>query len=253
MAQLTLNQIKARLETLALSHRQLNSFYFGSPEEFDANGEIVYAACFATLLPGSIDRTEHAQRFTFRVYFVDLVPEATKTETNETEALSDMYSVAADFMAMLNYTEYQDDWWVEPVTPQTPIEEGMSDMVAGCFIDVQINTEYLADRCQVPADDVTFENAFDMARTRLLTYTGTGAEGSSFSPAGLAGKIVLAVYRAGAYKRVITTAPTDSDKIQVVGTDLGDRKGIQSTTGVVALQTDDALVSGEILDFLIWE
>ena len=163
---LTLNQIKARLETLALSHRQINSFYFGDVPEFDANGEIVYAACFATLLPGAIDRNEHAQRYTFRVYFVDLVPEVTKSEENETEVLSDMYSVAADFMAMLNYTDYQDDWWIEPVTPRTPIEEGMNDLVAGCYIDIQINTEYLVDRCQVPATDVTFENDFDMARTR---------------------------------------------------------------------------------------
>lgn len=250
---LTLNQIKARLEALALSHLQINSFYFGDIPEFDANGEVVYAACFATLQSGSIDRNEHAQRFTFRIFFVDLVPESTESETNETEVLSDMHAVAADFMAMLNYTEYQDDWWIDPVIPSTPIEEGMNDLVAGCYIDVVINTEYAADRCQVPATDVTFETDFDMARTRLLTYTGGDSLDSSFTVTGLAGKIVLGVYRAGQYKRAITTVPTDSDKIQVVGTDLGDRKGINSTTGVVSLSSGDALMNGEILDFLIWE
>lgn len=249
---LTLNQITARLKTLALSHLQINSFYFGDIPEFDANGEIAYAACFATLLPGSIDRNEHSQRYTFRIYFVDLVPEVTKSEKNETEVLSDMYSVAADFMAMLNYTDYQDDWWIEPVTPQTPIEEGMNDLVAGCYIDVQINTDYLVDRCQVPAD-VTFETDFDMARTRILTYTGTGSEGDSFTVTDLAGKIVLAVFRAGNYRRGITTLPTTSDSIRVVGTDLGDRKGILSSTGAVGLQEGDALVNGEFLDFLLYE
>jgi len=79
------------------------------------------------------------------------VPESTNTEGNETEVLSDMFSVAADFMAMLNFTDYQADWWIEPVTPVTEIEEGLNDLVAGCYIDVVINTEYAADRCQVPA------------------------------------------------------------------------------------------------------
>lgn len=250
---MTLNEVISRVRTLALSHKQINSFYFGTVPEFDANGEIDYAACFLEIQPGIINRAERTQRYTFRVYFVDLVPEVTKSEENETEVLSDMYSVAADFMAMLNYTDYQDDWWIEPVTPQTPVEESLGDLVAGCYLDIGVNTEYDANRCQVPADDVTFETDFDMARTRLLTYTGTGSEGSSFSPTGLAGKIVLAVFRAGNYRRASVTLPTTSDTIQVVGTDLGDRKGILSTTGAVGLQTGDALVNGEIIDVLIWE
>lgn len=250
---MTLNQIIARVRTLALSHLQINSFYFGALPEFDANGEINYAGCFLEQRPGSINRAERTQQFNFRVYFLDLVPESTNSEENETDVMSDMHSVAADFMAMLNYTEYQDDWWIEDGSSVVPVEEGLSDLVAGCYMDFTINTEYAADRCQVPATDVTFENDFDMARTRILTYTGTGSEGSTFSPALLAGKIVLSVFRAGSYKRPITTLPTDSDKIQVVGTDLGDRKGILSTTGAVAMQTGDGLLSGEVLDFLIYE
>jgi hypothetical protein len=92
-----------------------------------------------------------------------------------------------------------------------------------------------------------------MARTRILTYTGTGGEGDTFTVTNLAGKVVLAVYRAGFYKRAIVDIPTDSDKIQVTGTDLGSSKGILSTTGGIKLQTGDALVPGEILDFIIWE
>ena len=250
---MTLNEVISQLRTLALSHKQINSFYFGTVPEFDANGEIDYAACFLEIQPGIINRAERTQRFNFRVYFVDLVPEATDTEENETEVLSDMHSVAADFMAMLNAFDYQDDWWIDDSSPVTPVEESLGDLVAGCYLDIGVNTEYDANRCQVPADDVTFETDFDMARTRILTYTGTGSEGSSFSPTGLAGKIVLAVFRAGNYLRGTTTLPTTSDTIQVVGTDLGDRKGILSTTGAVGLQTGDALVNGEILDFLIYE
>lgn len=250
---LTLNQVVSRIRTLALSHLQLRSFYFGDVPEFDANGEIVYAACFLQQLPGSIDRVEHLQRFVFRMHLVDLVPESTRSEENETEVLSDMHSVAADMVAMLMDSATQFDWVIKEVTPAAPVTEGLNDLVAGVSLDIEVAVDFLADRCWVPADDVTFEEDFDMARTRILTYTGTGLEGSSFTPTDLAGKNVLAAYRAGFYKRIITSVPTDTERIQIVGTDLGTRKGILSTTGAVSLQVGDSLVNGEILDFIIYE
>lgn len=248
---LTLNQIVSRMKSLALSHKQIRTTYFGDPHEFEYNGDVDYAACFIQQLTGSINRTEHLQKFVFRVYFLDRVGVSEDTEGNETEVLSDMSSVAADFVAMLSYFEYEHDMPVEPVSIVESITEVGGDMTAGVFMEVSIGVDYLADRCQVPADDVTFETDFDMARTKILTYTGTGSEGDSFTVSGLAGKIVLATYRAGSYKRGIVTLPTDSDKIKITGTDLGSNKGILAT-GVVGLETGDALTGGEILDFLIW-
>lgn len=250
---LTLNQTIARIRTLALSHLQINSFYFGALPEFDTNGEINYAACFLEQRPGSIDRSERKQSFNFRIYFLDLVPESTNSEENETDVLSDMHSVAADFMAMLNYSEYQDDWWIEDGSSLVPVDETLNDLVAGVYMEFTVNTEYAADRCQIPTGSVIFENDIDMARTKILSYTGTGSEGNSFSVTNLSGKVVMTVYRATDYKRAIVTVPTDTDKIQIVGTDLGDRKGILSTTGFVGLVVGDSLISGEILDFLIYE
>lgn len=250
---LTLNQIVARIRSLALSHKQLNSFYFGEVPEFDANSDIDYPACFLELLPGGLNDDERIDRFNFRFYFLDRVLVAEDTEGNETEVLSDMRSVAVDMKAMLKYFGYQDDWMIDAASSISPLTETLGDMVGGCFMEVGITVDNLLDRCQVPATDVTFETDFDMARTRILTYDGTGVEGSSFTVTNLAGKIVMAVYRAGTYKRAITTLPTDSDKIKVTGTDLGDRKGILSNTGNVALQTNDALIEGEVLDFIIYE
>lgn len=192
----SLNQIVDRLRVLSLSHKQLNSFYFGDPHEFTFNGEIEYGACFLELLPGSTSRSTKFKNFSFRAYFLDRVGVSEDTEENETEVLS--------------------------------------------------------DRCQVHADDVTFETDFDMARTKIIPYTGGGSETSTITVSGLAGKIVLAVYRAGDYKRIITTVPTDSDKVKVTGTDLGSYKGILSTDGTIVLQAGDALVSGEVLDVLVW-
>lgn len=249
---MTLNQVHDRLRSLALSHHQVNDFYFGDPWEFEANSDINYPCVFVQLTPGSFNRDQRQLRYNCKLYFLDQVSVAEDAEGNETEVLSDMYQVAGDFLAMLNYTGYQDDWDIEAAVAAEPRTEQLNDLVAGVSIDIGINTLYQADRCQVPAEDVTFESEFDMARTKILTYTATGLEGDSFTVSGLSGKTVLAVYRGGFYKRAITTTPTDFDSIKVVGTNLGSNRGISSTTGAVGLVSGDSPVANEIIDFLIW-
>jgi len=250
---ISLNQLVSRLRSLAMAHKKIRFFYFGDPHEFTFNGDVTYAACFIELLPGSNNSDTKLKTFNIRAYFLDLVGVSEKTEQNETEVLSDMSLIADDYVGVLRAAEYQDDWEVSASSSFTPHTEFLEDMVAGVSIEIGIEVEFLSDRCQVPMDDVTFEEDFDMARTRILTYTGTGSEGDSFTVTGLAGKIVLAVYRAGMYKRAIVTTPTDADKIKVTGTDLGNRKGILSSSGNVELQSGDGLINGEVLDFILWE
>ncbi len=250
---LTLNQIVNRIRTLSLSHKQVRSFYFGEIPEFDANGDISYPGVFCEQQPGSVNRVDKLKRFNFRLYFLDLVNVSEGTEGNETEVLSDMTSVADDFLSMLMAFDYQEDWIIADSSSITPVTESLGDMVAGVVLDVGISVEFLADRCQVPADDVEFETDFEMARTRILTYTGTGLEGESFTVTGLAGKNVIAVFRAGQYKRPVVTGPSTDDTIKVTGTDLGSRKGILSSTGNAQLMSGDFLSVNEQLDFLIYE
>lgn len=249
---LTLNQVISRIRTLSLSHSQINDFYFGDVPEFDANGDLSYPAVLLEQQPGNIDRVNRLQTFSFRAYLLDRVLVSEDTEGNEQEVLSDMSSVAADLLAMLMYYENEDVFIISQVSPVSSVTEQMGDMVAGVVVDFTVSVEFLIDRCQVPAEDVTFETDFDMARTKILTYTATGSDGESFTVTGLSGKNVLAVYRAGGYKRIITTTPTDTDKIRITGTDLGSNKGILSSDGNVRLSAGDYLVDGEVLDFLIW-
>lgn len=251
MAALSLNQIANRIRSLSLSHHQINSFYFGDVPEFDANGDIVYPGCFLEILPGSIDRAAKQKRFNFRIYFLDLVKVADETEENETEVLSDMDQVAGDILALLNKPEYEFDWTIVENTPISTVTESLGDMVAGVFMEIGIIVDYLADSCQVPSNDVDFINDFDMARTKIYTYNGTGSEGASFAVAALSGKHILAVYRADSYKRAVAVAPADAGKIQVGTVDLGSDKGILGD-GAVRLQTNDGLMNGEKLDFLYY-
>lgn len=253
MATLTLNQVRDRMRSLALSHKQIKWFYFGDPWEFDQQEKTIdYPACFVESLPGVVDRINRVQRFNFKVYLLDLVKVVQDTEGNETEVLSDMSSVAADYLSMLMAPAYQFSWDVAETSNVSPLTETLGDMTAGVTVEVGISVEFAADLCQVPADEVVFGDILTVSRTKIIKYTGTASETATITVADLAGKTVLAVFRAGFYKRAITTTPTDSEKVKITGTDLGDGKGILASTGTVALQTGDALIENEVLDFLVW-
>jgi hypothetical protein len=252
---MTLNQIITRVRTLALSHHQVNDFYFGDVQEFLANGEINYPAVFLEQQPGSISRTEKQQRFNFRLYALNRVGVSTDTEGNETEVLSDMNSVVSDIYAMLLSSTYQDDWMISDNVTVGYYTESLEDMVAGASIDIGVLIDFLADRCQVPSSDVSFETDIDMARTRLISYESAGLSGDSFTVSSIAGKIVLAAYRAGNYKRPILTTPTDASKIKVTGTDVSTKTDeiMILATGAIELEAGDSLLNDEILDFLIYD
>jgi hypothetical protein len=245
---MTLNQIVSRVRSLALSHKMVRTFRFGGPDEFLANGEVVYGACFVELLNGSDSRVTKLKTYNLRFYFLDRVHVSEEARTNETEVLSDMASVGDDMLAMLRY---YDDWEIGDNSSFLRRVEFTEDEVAGFSLDVSVSVESLSDRCQVPAEDVTFETDFDMARTKIIPYTASGSEGDSFTVSDISGKIVLGAFRAGPFKKVSTSLPSDSDTIKVAGTDLGLNKGILAT-GSVGLQTGDGLVSGEQLNFLVW-
>lgn len=247
---MTLNQILQRLRSLALSHKQINDFYFGDPHEFTANGDITYPCVFVEQIPGLIDRILKEQRFSFRIYFLDLVHVAERTEENETEVLSDMSSVAGDFLSILLSPTYQDDWIIGETAPIAPVTESLEDMAAGVFMEVSISVDFTADSCVLPTDDVELPTELDMPRTKIITYTATGDE-NSFSLPTLSGKHILAAWRAGMYKRVINTLPDETEKIQVGVTDLGSGQGILGT-GTITLMTGDILITGEKVDILYY-
>lgn len=249
---LTLNQILARLRTLQQSHEQLNTFLQAKPEDFDIQGgDVIYPALFCEIVPGVIDRVSHLTNFNFKLYFYDLIKISEGTDNNQEDVFSDMMSVAQDYLAMLMSFNYQDDWVIKDTANFEIKEQQTNDSVGGAVLDVGISIDFLADRCVIPAEDITFET-IDMARTKIVPYTGGASETSTVTVTGLAGKIVLAIYRAGFYKRAITTVPVDFDSIKITGTDQLQYKGILSSDGTAVLQAGDALQNGEVLDFLVW-
>lgn len=257
---LTLNQVINRIKTLALSHRQIRSFYRGAPTDFDilgGAGDVTYPACFCEKLPGSTNRAERYHQYNFRLYFYDLINLSERAEENEQNVLSDMDGVALGLISIMSSYLYQDDWIIVDNSSEESEVYKLGDSVGGSVREIGIRVDFLSDACQEPSL-LTF-NDLDMAQTRLFKYTGTGNEGDTFTPldddtgVSLAGKLILAVYRAGEYKRVTTDSPVDTEHIRIIGSLSDNRKGVLSTTGVIELQSGDTLLNGQILDFLIRE
>jgi hypothetical protein len=154
---LTLKQIITRLEELAISHRQIHTFFLGAADEFLDNPDVVYPALFIEVKPESIasleDRTCY---FDFTMYFFDQINTANKSMQNILDITSDMSSIAQDYLALLNDLEYT-DWEVSRDYSLSIKEYQLQDLTLGVSVDVNIATRFDANRCQVPNDFVFTE------------------------------------------------------------------------------------------------
>ncbi len=192
---LTLNQIVERIETLALSHRQINHFYLGDPVDFLTTKGVIYPACFLEMpQSGSrIDRDEKGTFFRFRLWLSDLGDVAIDSQLNETEVMSDLTSMMQDLAAMLGFTDYRDWDFIGPGSLQY-FTEKFEDLTVSVSMDFEIKVRFDGNRCQVPAANVTFETARDML-IDIYRMTGTGAEGASVTIGTLNAKNILMLFK----------------------------------------------------------
>lgn len=164
---MTLNQTLKRLKTLAESHKQINTFFIGSFDEFMDSPDVTYPACFCELdKDANVGIDSMLNVLKFNIYFFDLMDTAKNSQANEYEVKSDMLEVAKDFYSMLKYTGYQNDWVIGDNCPITIRDYQLNDLCAGVSLSVEIGLLFDANRCQVPATDVTFETDNDM---KLIT------------------------------------------------------------------------------------
>lgn len=190
---MTLNQILIRLEKLALSHKQLHHFYFGDVVQWLANGDVKYPACFVDLKTGNISRAEKLTSFDFDVWFADLADVAESSKTNEAEVMSDLTGIAEDFKAMLGSTDFEDGE-IADLSSLEFFKEKFEDVVIAVRMGVTIQMRFENNRCQVPAEGVTFETPTETTNVSIVNnyvYTGTGTEGNAVTIGTLVGKTVL--------------------------------------------------------------
>ena len=150
---LAFNQILARIKNNALSHLQIDSFYYGSPSVFDEqseNGEandVSYGAMFVEPIPGTFSPDGKYRSYRFKCYLLDRVDVGKR---NEQEVQSDMSLVASDMVAMMGNSYYR-DIVVSNLSPFEFITEQLNDLCAGVSFEIDLQCDYVPDICSVPA------------------------------------------------------------------------------------------------------
>lgn len=156
---LTLNQVKTRMVSLAESHRQIRTVRFVGYDEALDESDVTYPLCIIELQPDSnrLSLRDRLMKYRFKVYFFDLINVASQSLGNEYEVKSDLNSILQDYFAMLWFTEYQDDWVINDEVNVKIANYQLQDLAGGVEMEVEVGTLYDGNRCQVPAEDITFE------------------------------------------------------------------------------------------------
>jgi len=198
---MTLNQVLKKLEQLALSHQQINHFFFGDIVEWLANGDLRYPCCFVEIVKCEINKDDKQTKYNFNIWFLDLVDVSTEAMNNEQDCMSDLTSIAEDYLAMLNYSGYQDVWTINTSYDLEYYTEKFEDLTVAVRTSVSIGVDYLSDRCAVPADDVVFEPGspfetitFNQDSVLKYVYVGTASETTTKVIPELINKTLLLVF-----------------------------------------------------------
>jgi|GEM_PF-1807181 len=212
---MTLNQVLIRLEKLALSHKQLKHFFFGDITEWLENKDNKYPSCFVELNDSQISKTDHMTKYNFSIWFCDLLNVSKDARSNELELLSDLTSIAEDYIAMLNFYLYQDEWTIDEEYKVQYFKEELTDIVVAVKIDLQIGVEFTADRCRVPATGLVFvpQGPGSGANYQVVNfinnyvYEGQGTEGTQLSVQSLAGKEILMLWKGDKLLKQVESNP----------------------------------------------
>lgn len=191
---MTLNQTIKLIETIALSHRQINHFFIGAIEDF-VNRDVQYPAIFCEIKPGVISKALRVRTYNFTFYFLDLLNISSEAMANQWEVKSDMDSVAQDFLAMLADPDYDRDWEVVTSSAVEFHDFKLHDLCSGISANVGISVRYDSNRCQVPGTAVVFDPTTTSMIVQNFIYFGLGTEGSSITFATLANKKILWVFK----------------------------------------------------------
>lgn len=218
---MTLNQVINRLESLALSHKQINHFYFGDIVDWLANGDLRYPCCFVEINKSTISKDDKQIKFNFDIWHLDLANINTQAEKNANDVMSDLTSVAGDFLAMLNFSDYQDDWTIDTNYDLEYFNEKFEDLTIAVRTNVTIGIDYLSDRCAVPASGVIFEPGLPYDPSIKIIdnivynyiYNGKGTEGNNITISALIGKTILMLFKGDKLMNPIPSSPGVNDYI----------------------------------------
>jgi len=141
---LTLNQIKKQLNSIAVSHSNINHFHFGEMVDFASSGVVDYPALAVERNPFQF--VNNSLRYSFNIYMMDLVH---KDASNRDEVLSDTLLICLDIIAMLD----RDNDFIFSIEKNITFNDfidSFDEEVSGYWFKLDITVPNPLDNCAVP-------------------------------------------------------------------------------------------------------
>lgn len=147
---MTLNNIKGLFENIASSHYNIEGFGFGNI--FEINGEIKPGLTFPLLwlVPRSATTTENTQQRSLGLMIVDRVK---KDKSNRDEVWSDTEQTINDVIKILK--NESDDYNLVNEPEITYFDEQHADWVAGCQVDIVLESDFNNNYCDIPSANIS--------------------------------------------------------------------------------------------------
>ena len=152
--EMTINQLAKELEIIAVQHKQINGFFFGEFFQAFAQEEPVsYPLMVVTLQPGSMSEK------TVNVNCVITICDKYITDSQRSlqEVHSDCLQILRDIDITLRQERFE-DLTLGTTAATEPFVERQADIIAGWFMNVQMNIFDLQDWCAIPYYNYDFEN-----------------------------------------------------------------------------------------------
>ena len=182
--EMTINQLAKELEIIAIEHKQINGFFFGEFFQAFAQEEPVsYPLMVVTLQPGSMSEK------TVNVNCVITICDKYITDSPRSlkEVHSDCLQILRDIDITLRQERFE-DLTLSTQNATEPFVERQADIIAGWFMNVQMNIFDLQDWCAIPYYNYDFENGAGFApacdpvtiTNSDESYTATAYSGQTF-------------------------------------------------------------------------
>ena len=210
---MTYNQIIKRIQEIALAHRQVRNFYKGLVTDFLSEKTTLYPSVFLNDNgSGNISTQTKSTTFPFRLFILDLVHLSEDAKQNEQDVVSDMMSIAIDFIAQLSNDLYT-DWRLSKQNTAQFVYEDENDFIAGVMIDFSISVQFTKDQCSIPTDGMPIQIDQEMKIVYDLVYTTNGTEGSTLTIPELLGKRVMLVTRESLVIYKVSNNPNSTEYV----------------------------------------
>ena len=145
---MTLNQIIAKIQSAAESHKMVHKFGVGQQSNMTVENVEYYPLVWLYPDGFNLSTTGNLMTYNFALLVMDRVFES---ESNVIEVLSDTAQIIADVFALIDdNTQDDEDFELVVTSNASPFYDAKTDILSGYAINFQILTPYLFNTCVVP-------------------------------------------------------------------------------------------------------